>query len=297
MDRNYENIKEIKRIRWLLFGVMFFIFTCEVLFQAVSSFMSNPPGNFVRMTIVEIVSFGVALYLYGRLVKGKLSAKKDLILNPVSVNSLIYPVILGFTSQFVIMLLNLPLQYLNQLIFPKSGVIESESFSVLKFIAGVISAGVIPAFFEEILFRGIVFKAYNRFSTKLAVIFTTFVFVIFHGKPECIFGYIFMSLMAVYIMRRCGSLYGAIVYHLFVNIGAVLFSMIAVNVVSVLWVIFVTMVLIFIIVLLIFHFKYPPCQSVKSRKNVKLLIGSMLSLPMILSYGIVVLRYWLLNFR
>ena len=297
MDRNYEDIKEIKRIRWLLFGVMSFIFACEVVIQAISSFMSKPPDNFVRMTIVEVVSFSLVLYLYGRLVKGKLNAKKDLSLNPVPLKNLIYPVILGISGQFVIMILNLPLQFLNQLIFPVNGVIESESFSILKFIAGVIAAGLIPAFFEELMFRGIVFKAYNNLSTKLAVIFTTFVFVIFHGKPECIFGYIFMSLMTVYIMRRCNSLYGAIIYHLFSNIAALLFGMIAVDIVSVLWIIFIVMIFIFVAALIRFHIKFPPVRATKSRKDTNLLIGSVISLPMLLSYGIVILRYWLLNFR
>ena len=68
-----------------------------------------------------------------------------------------------------------------------------ETFSVGRFIVAVISAGIIPAFFEELLMRGVVYQAYNKISTKAAVMFTTFIFVVFHGKPEFILGYAFMG--------------------------------------------------------------------------------------------------------
>jgi len=165
------------------------------------------------------------------------------------------------------------------------------------FILSVVSVGIIPSFLEELLLRGLVFGVYNKVSTKSAVLFTTFIFVVFHGKPESVPGYVFMGLMSVFVLRRSNSLYAAMVYHLASNLTAIIFGMTALRIVSVLWILFAVMVILFLFFFIRFYIKYNPVKEKKSPRGIKLFWSSVFSLPIILSIVIVVVKYWLLNLR
>ena len=297
MNVKYENKKEIKNIRWLLFGVMLALFASEVLFQAVASFMSEPPHDYIRMAVVEAVAFLLPFFLYGHIVKIQFNAKKVLMLNPISANYIAYAILFGITGQFVIMLLNLPGEYIYQTLFGKKDVLPHDNVSLKMLVLSIVSVGIIPSFLEEFLLRGFVFGVYNKLSTKAAVLFTTFIFVVYHGKPESIPGYVFMGLMAVFVMRRSGSLYAAMIYHLASNITAIIFGMIALKILSVLWLLFAVMVVLFIVFFIRFYIKYRPVKEKKSRRDLKIFWSSVFSLPILLSIVIVVIKYWLLNLR
>lgn len=297
MDKNYEYKKEIKNVRWLLFGVMLALFASEVLFQAWMSFMSSPPNNYVRMAIVECLAFIIPLSVYGKIVVRKANTKKDLMLNRISTLKVVYAILLGVTGQFVIMLVNLPTEYIHQTFFEKGGATVPEAMGPGMFVLAIVSVGIIPAFLEELLMRGMVFQAYNKVSTKVAAIFTTFVFVVFHGKPECILGYIFMGYMATFIMRRTNSLYAAMIYHFSSNVTAIIFGMIALRIISFVWVLLAIMTVLFVIFVICFYVAYTPPKRIRSKNEGKLFLSSVLSLPILLSLGIVLIKYWLLNLR
>lgn len=295
MKKNYELKKEIKSIRWLLFGVMLSLFATEVLFQAVSSFMSNPPNDYIRMTVVELAALAVPFMLYGRVLQGRLN-KKYLHLNALSFGKTAWIFFLGFTGQFVIILLNFPLEYVYQT-FISGKEASAESVSTAGFFMALVSVGLIPAFLEELLMRGVVFRAFDQISTNAGIWFTVFVFVVFHGKPECIFGYAFMGYMTVFVMRRCDSLYAAMVYHFSSNIAAVIFGMTAVRLVPVIWLVIIAMTVMFALLFVGFYIKYAPEKKTVCRSDINVFLRSVFSLPILLSILIVAIKYWLLNLR
>ena len=296
MDRNYEYKKEVKSVRWLLFGVILSLFTAEVLFEAVVSFMSIPPHKYIRMTFVEIAAFLLPMIMLKSSSLKKYNTVKNLRLNSIPLGQLIFVILLGIGGQFVMMLLNLPLQYVFKVFFhlgqSSSQLGEVSFWSV---VGGIIAVGILPAFLEEFWMRGLVFEVYNRVSTKDAVFFTTFIFAVFHGKPEEIIGYIFMGLMTVYVMLRCNSLYAAVFYHLASNLAALFFSILIMDLVNYLWLIIILMVIMFLAVLLYFSKKYKPQGVKKIYGEAKIFKRSLVSLPVVLSICIVVLKYIILN--
>ena len=296
MDRNYEYKKEVKSVRWLLFGVILSLFAAEVLFEAVVSFMSVPPHKYLRMAVVEIAPFLLPMLLLKSSSLKKYNNIKSLRLNNISKGQLALVILLGMGGQFVMMLLNLPLQYIFKVFFhigeasPELGAV-----SFWTVIGGVVSVCILPAFLEEFWMRGLVFEVYNRVSTKNAVLFTTFIFAVFHGRPEEIIGYIFMGLMTIFVMLRCNSLYAAILYHFVSNLTALIFSILIMDLVNYLWLIIFLMVMMFFAVLIVFYKKYSAVGTVRGKKGVKIFKSSIISLPVILSICIVVLKYILLN--
>ena len=296
MERDYQYKKEVKSVRWLLFGVILSLFAAEVLFEAVVSFMSVPPHKYIRMTVVEICAFLLPMLLLKNSSLKKYNTPKNLRLNNISAVQLVLVILLGIGGQFVMMLLNLPLQYVFKVFFHiGESTNEFGSVSFWTVMGGIISVGILPAILEEFWMRGLVFEVYNRVSTKNAVLFTTFIFAVFHGRPEEIVGYIFMGIMTVFVMLRCNSLYAAVLYHLASNLAALAFSILIMDLVNYLWLIIFLMVIMFLAVLVWFLKRYSAVGVVKGQKGVKIFKSSIISLPVILSICIVVLKYILLN--
>ena len=296
MERNYEYKKEVKSVRWLLFSVILSLFAAEVLFEAVVSFMSVPPHKYIRMAIVEIAAFLLPMLLLKASSLKKYNTSKRLRLNSISPVQTVLVILLGMGGQFVMMLLNLPLQYIFKIFFHVGeNTAELGGISAWTITGRIIAVGILPAVLEEFWMRGLVFEVYNRISTKNAVLFTTFIFAVFHGRPEEMVGYIFMGLMTVFVMLRCNSLYAAVLYHLASNITALAFSAVIMNVVDYLWLIIFLMVMMFFAVLIWFYKKYSARGTVKGKKGVKIFTSSIFSLPVLLSLGIVILKYLLLN--
>ena len=295
MEKNYEYKKDIKRVRWLCFAVILSLFVAEALFQAIMSFMTSKPHDYIRMAIVEIAAFCIPFAAFGNPAARKINKKEDLRLNTFSFSKFIFVVLLGITGQFVMMLINLPLEYL----FINSEEVRVSAKTVtnvpLVLFGGVISVGIIPAFFEELWMRGFVFGAYNKINTKTATIFTTVMFALFHAKPEEVPGYLFMGAMTVFVMLRCNSLYAAMIYHFVSNITALIFSYLVMKIVPFLWPLFAVMILLFTVVFLIFYGRYKRVDVVGERVNTRLLWGSFLSLPVLFSICILILKYCLLN--
>lgn len=295
-DKNYEYKKEIKSVRWLLFGVILSLFAANVIFDAVVSFMSVPPHKYIKMAVVELAAFILPLFMFRSTSLKKFNNTKNLRLNSFPAADILPVVLLGIGGQFVMILLNFPFHYVFRVFFHLGESTSSMGdVSVWTVVGGIIAVGLLPAFLEEFFIRGVVFEVYNRVSTKNAVLFTAFIFAVFHGSPEEIPGYIFMGLMAVFVMLRCNSLYAAVLYHLSSNLTALFFSLVIMELVNYLWLIFFIMVFMFLAVFIWFFKKKKPVGTVKGRKGVKLFTRSVFSLPIILSICILILKYILLN--
>lgn len=295
MDKNYAYKKEIKSVRWLLFGVILSLFTAEVVFEAVVSFMTVPPHKYIRMAVVEIAAFLFPMLLLKSSSLKRFNTVKNLRLNRISVVKSALVILLGIGGQFVMMLLNLPLQYIFKVFFHIGE--STNEFGDVTFwtvVGGVIAVGILPSILEEFWMRGLVFEVYNRVSTKNAILFTTFIFAVFHGKPEEIIGYIFMGFMTAFVMLRCNSLYAAVLYHLASNLTALWFSVNVMKLVDFLWPMIIFMVMAFAGIFIFFSKKYLAVGTVAGKK-VGIFKSSIVSIPIILSICIVVLKYVLLN--
>ena len=94
----------------------------------------------------------------------------------------------------------------------------------IELIASLFVVALIPAVCEEYLFRGIVYGVMKEFNTKAAAIFTTVIFAFLHGSVTGFLGYLFLGVSCLYILRRSGSLYACMAFHLMNNVTALLLS-------------------------------------------------------------------------
>lgn len=91
------------------------------------------------------------------------------------------------------------------------------SHSVTEFIFVVFVIAITPAICEEFLFRGLILKNFERFVTPVrAIVFTGFIFALFHFHPFNIVPLAILGIYLTFITFYSGSLYTAIFVH-FIN--------------------------------------------------------------------------------
>jgi len=89
-------------------------------------------------------------------------------------------------------------------------------------IISVISVGIIPAFVEEMLFRGVILNGFKEnYSHKKAIIVSSLLFGIVHLNPWQFVTAFIMGMVSAWVCLKIKSLTLSIYMHLFNNIAAV----------------------------------------------------------------------------
>ncbi len=94
-------------------------------------------------------------------------------------------------------------------------IIASSSFSV--YIVYFISVVIIPAVFEEYLFRGLIMRLLSETSIKFAIITQAILFGLMHANPEKIFYAAAGGLILGYVTKIYNSQIPSMILHLFCN--------------------------------------------------------------------------------
>lgn len=85
-----------------------------------------------------------------------------------------------------------------------------------------LSSTIVPAFFEEVLFHGVILYALRRHGDTFALILSSVLFAIMHGNLPSAMNAFIMGLVIGYFVIRTGSLLTGMLLH-FINNGMVLF--------------------------------------------------------------------------
>ena len=282
--------RQIKDVRWMIFWVVLAQFAAEVAVEATFSFMENPPHQYVRSGIVEMIAIGVPLMVYARYVWGNRSknVKKEFGLIPCDLHRLMLAAGLGICGQFVMILLNLPF---NMLFEQPEGAVIPENPDASWFVAGIVSVVLIPAVLEEFWMRGVVFCAYNKSNTVAAIFFTSLVFAFLHMRINEIVGFMFMGIMASVIMLKSNSLYAAMIYHGFNNLTAFLLGPVIMPFIEdSVWLVFSVASILFVGLLFLLLLQKNQVKKNKVFDSGKLIITSVCSVPIILSVIVALIK-------
>lgn len=212
-----EGKHRLKSIRKMLFFIVFVQTVVTAVAALVNSFLDNPAPVYLQLLIIELLAYFLPICLYARenrLLKA-VEARERFGLKKFDKRIVPFIILSGFGCQFAMVVLNLPMSFLP---LGSDGYIP---VGFLDLIGAIIVIGIIPAIFEEFILRGIVYGVMAEFNDKAALIFTTVMFALLHASPAGIPGYIFLGIMLVLILRRTGSLYACMLFHLTNNITAV----------------------------------------------------------------------------
>ncbi len=139
---------------------------------------------------------------------------------------------LGYVGGIVLMagaiLIGLIVTAIISSIFPESAVsasAETEELMSMGFPAALIIIAVIPAFCEELMFRGFIFSAMrNRYKISTAIIIVAAIFGIYHMSIVRFFTTGLLGAVLCYAVYKTGSILPAVIMHFLNNALSVIES-------------------------------------------------------------------------
>lgn len=305
MINTYEQRKRIKNVRWILFWVAMMQTVTTLVVNAVVSFMSKPSDEFVlvlmylQLGIIEIAAFMIPILLYARTgwSSAGRSAQEELKLLPFSPWAGLFIVCMAVGGQFIMVVLKIPGVLLMQgLGYEEPAQAVPLTAGVGALLLGLLCTAVLPAFFEEFILRGFVFSVYEQHSTRAAVLFSTILFALLHGSVEDFLGILFLGAMLSLVLVRTGSLFAAMLYHFITNAAALLleytlqlYSAQVLAMPMILIYLFAGAFLLFFVGLFLFIKFVPRRKKVRAKRDGKLLVQSIFSVPVILCIALEVI--------
>ena len=157
-----------------------------------------------------VITFGGIALLYCRITKRrfnkvmvikKISIKQVFLIMYVAVGTYIFAV--GVNS-------------VSMKLFPiaiKDSMEISKLLSSSSTLLGLVVIVLIPAFFEEVFFRGVLLDAYEGLNKKMKYFIITSIFATFHGNVMQIIYVMFLGFILLKVREYTGSLVGSMTIH------------------------------------------------------------------------------------
>lgn len=204
-----------------LITVYFFLIIIQ---RAVSVIFADFPYTSILAQQIFGIFMPVLIY-FEFIKKEKCIEKKDLIIKPLHI-----PIVLvaGFCMQFFGSFINYPvivlLSKLN-VTAPKMADVP-DGFKIVYYI---ILICILPALFEEILFRKFTFKKLSQFGKRKALVLTSVIFGIMHFNPYSVIPLIVAGFFMTYTVYKGFPLIYTILFHFSLNFSGVILDVISKN--------------------------------------------------------------------
>ncbi len=209
--------QKLKGVRVMLFAVAMINAAVSVIFRIITSFKGVEIPVYFQALITGLFAYILPILIYAKI--NNITAEKAserFFLKKTKLLPCVIAILMGIGCQFVMVFLNLPVNLLignNTSYLPRTG---------LELCIAMFVIAVLPAIFEEFLFRGVVLGSLSELNSVAAIVFSSVMFAVLHGDINGFVGYLFMGVMVAVVVKRTGSLYSGMLFHLFNNITALL---------------------------------------------------------------------------
>lgn len=207
-----------------------------ILFTILALFAGMPYLQFANtrfakyiMVIAMSVSFLIIYFVYNKNHKVQNFATLNLKTKPNAI-VLISSIVLAVACVFLFEpLTSLIMEGLSYIGFHVEGDLTYAMDSWWRVILGIFAYALLPAFAEEILFRGVVQNAYAGRCTAFCTIFmSTASFVIMHGSLQQFIYQIVLGVVLSALAYYTGSILYSIIFHFTNNLTVVIMSLVGV---------------------------------------------------------------------
>jgi len=220
LENIQNSIPKIKHVGILyLISMALFVITNEVL--SISGL--DKPDYFLQMILIVIIQIAfvfVPTFIY--IVWYKPNLIKTFKINKISFKNIILSILImlfampiaGMLNAIIILILNF-FGIVNQpLVF--------ETNTINQLYINIFVVALIPAIFEEIAFRGVIFKAYEKLGTKKAIVISAFLFALMHINIQSLVGTFILGLVLAYLVYKTNSIFSSMIGH-FTNNAFIVF--------------------------------------------------------------------------
>ncbi len=275
-----QHKKRLKGIRYMLLSIALINALITIIFKIASSFTGSLIPMYLPAMIVGLFAYIIPIMIYAKInnITDKVAAER-FFLRGSKKSVLLLCAVIGIGCQFMMVIINLPI---NLLLNNATSYLPN---SVGELIMATIAIAIIPAIFEEFLFRGIVYGSMAEFNTKAALIFSAAMFTLLHADIYGFLGYIFLGVVLAEIVSRTNSLLPAIVCHFVNNFTALLLGFFNQQIIYApvfTIVLFVLGIICFLVGFGVFVSRNKKSERDEKIKNTQLLGQSFVNLPIIL---------------
>ncbi len=188
------------------------------------------PENPVWFTLIRSAFLSVAavfLPAYLFLIKEKKSYFTDCFLNVKPSVLIVLSFLIGICTQYVGIAFNLPVKYGIYLLTDKLSQNNLIVSDIPLFITATIVICLIPAVFEEVMFRGIVFNYFRQYGEKAAIIISAILFSVMHLDFGNTVGTFVLGIVAGLLVKYTNRLIYPMIAHFAMNLVSVTVSYIS----------------------------------------------------------------------
>lgn len=272
----------------------------EYLVNVAITFLPFNVHRYIVMGVTEILAFLPPLVVYAKFTKKPtlIPITQEYRLNKISVVNAVVIAAAAVGGQFIMLLLNVPMNVLMETVFHKVSVAETPiAGNISEFCLGILFIAIVPAVLEEFWMRGIVFGAFANYSTRLALIFTTIIFALLHAKFSQVVGILFLGFMTGYVLIKTNSLAAPVIYHIVNNVSALAVGHYISNASCnrQMYLLFGMFILLFIVSFIIFAAINRKRKISKGKYDFELVISGMFSVPVFLAVLMVVVNGYIYN--
>lgn len=207
----------------LLIVLLSKIFVVQII-NIFSSFLGWPLPSVIFYTIsIQIFSIFFPALFFARNIKAEtgVCAKDIFKIKKVSAKYLAVCAIIGCMVQSVTIIINAPIPYLLIKFFnvlPPMRIQAPENIQL--YLIYIVIIAILPSFFEELLFRGILITTQEPISGSYGAVFISAIyFTIMHDDISTFLGIFLLGVVLGFAVCATGSLYSAMVMHFFYNVS------------------------------------------------------------------------------
>lgn len=186
------------------------------------SFVASVYYEYLQIPLTTLLSIFIPSYLYIKNEKKSYLTDFGESVKPDKI--MIICIGVGLCLQFLSILVNLPVNILLSSLSVQLSSKFPPATSPFMFVISIISFAVFPAFFEEILFRGIVFNYYRKYGNKAAILISSLLFALLHLSLPNFLGSFLMGIIFGTVFSYTNRIIYPFITHFTVNASAVIIS-------------------------------------------------------------------------
>ena len=174
----------------------------------------------------SIIVLGSIALLYCKITKRKFT--KVMAIKKISVKQVVLTMLVSVGTYIFAVGIN----SLSMKLFPiaiKDGMAISNILNSSSLLLGVVVVVLVPSFFEEIFFRGVLLDAYQGINKNSKFFILTLIFATLHGNVMQIIYVMFLGLILLKVREYTGSLLGSITLHATNNAISFILSKVAMS--------------------------------------------------------------------
>lgn len=194
--------------RAALFALILIVFMYATAFILAALNITNP---FLQIVANYVLAFAVPCIIYFAVTKDNI--KDTLRLSPLGIVNIVFIILISVCIQPTIYFLS----SVSSLLFPNEISQYLNSYSDTGTIWLIIALAVLPAVFEEISYRGIVFSNYGNVNIKKAALATGFIFAIAHLSAQQFLYAFFLGVVFCIMVYYTKSIFSSMLSHFIIN--------------------------------------------------------------------------------